>query len=317
MPAPIGTSTAATQDYALWVRRSGYLTLGVALLIVLLKLSAAIVTNAAAALASFMDALLDMLVSLLNFFALRYALKPADDDHRFGHGKAEALMALFQAAFLTAAAVLLSYQGISRFYSPEPVGALQSGMWLTLICTCCTLGLVLAQRWIIRRTGSLAVQADLAHYQSDIVLNAAVLLALVLVANSLLWADAVMSLLIAGYLLWNAQQLARTSFTHLLDAELAPELRQQMVAELLQLPQVLGVDQLRSRRSGPRVFVQLRLVLPDQLSLLQAHDIADAAERQLALLFNDAEVIIHVDPASAVLHAEYPARPETQPGSQG
>lgn len=315
MPAPTGsatTRTAATRDYALWVRRSGYLTLGVALLIVLLKLSAAIVTNAAAALASFMDALLDMLVSMLNFFALRYALKPADDDHRFGHGKAEALMALFQAAFLTAAAVLLSYQGISRFFSPEPVGALQSGIWLTLVCTGLTLVLVLAQRWIIRRTGSLAVQADLAHYQSDILLNAAVLLALVLVANSLLWADAVMSLLIAGYLLWNAQQLARTSFTHLLDAELAPGLRQQIVAELLQLPQVLGVDQLRSRRSGPRVFVQLRLVLPDQLSLLQAHDIADVAERKIALLFSDAEVIIHVDPASAVSSAEYPAQPGTQ-----
>jgi ferrous-iron efflux pump FieF len=315
MPAPTGsatTRTAATQDYALWVRRSGYLTLGVALLIVVLKLSAAIVTNAAAALASFMDALLDMLVSMLNFFALRYALKPADDDHRFGHGKAEALMALFQAAFLTAAAVLLSYQGVSRFYSPEPVGALQSGIWLTLVCTALTIALVLAQRWIIRRTGSLAVQADLAHYQSDILLNAAVLLALVLVANSLLWADAVMSLLIAGYLLWNAQQLARTSFSHLLDAELAPELRQQMVAELLQLPQVLGVDQLRSRRAGPRVFVQLRLVLPDQLSLLQAHDIADAAERKIALLFSDAEVIIHVDPASAVSSAEYPALPGTQ-----
>lgn len=300
-------SANAVQQYALWVRRSGYLTLGVALLIVALKLSAAIVTNAAAALASFMDALLDMLVSLLNFFALRYALKPADDDHRFGHGKAEALMALFQAAFLTAAAVLLCYQGISRFYSPEPVGALQSGIWLTLICTALTIGLVLAQRWIIRRTGSLAVQADLAHYQSDILLNAAVLLALVLVANSLLWADAVMSVLIAGYLLWNAQQLARDSFTHLLDAELAPELRQQIVTELLQLPQVLGIDQLRSRRAGPRVFVQLRLVLSDELSLLQAHDIADAAERKIALLFSDAEVIIHVDPASAVASAEYQA----------
>lgn len=315
MSAPTGsasTRTAATQDYALWVRRSGYLTLGVALLIVLLKLSAAIITNAAAALASFMDAMLDMLVSMLNFFALRYALKPADDDHRFGHGKAEALMALFQAAFLTAAAVLLCYQGINRFFSPEPVGALQSGIWLTLVCTALTIALVLAQRWIIRRTGSLAVQADLAHYQSDILLNAAVLLALVLVANSLLWADAVMSLLIAGYLLWNAQQLARTSFSHLLDAELAPELRQHIVAELLQLPQVLGVDQLRSRRSGPRVFVQLRLVLPDQFSLLQAHAIADAAERKIALLFSDAEVIIHVDPASAVSSAEYPALSTTQ-----
>ncbi len=305
---PSVTSAEASQYYALWVRRSGYLTLFVALLIVVLKLTAAIMTNAASALASFMDAMLDLLVSLLNFFALRYALKPADDDHRFGHGKAEALMALFQAAFLTAAAVLLSYQGISRFYSPEPVGAVHSGIWLTLICTALTIGLVLAQRLIIRRTGSIAVQADLAHYQSDILLNASVLLALVLVANSLLWADAAMSLLIAGYLMWNAQQLARESFTHLLDAELAEELRQQIVDQLLRLPQVRGVDQLRSRQAGPKVFIQLRLVLSDQLSLLEAHAIADAAEQQVALLFRDAEVIIHVDPASAVVEPEYPAR---------
>lgn len=307
MPPKTMNSTDASNHYALWVRRSGYLTLIVALLIVTLKLTAAILTNAASALASFMDALLDLLVSLLNFFALRYALKPADDDHRFGHGKAEALMALFQAAFLTAAAVLLSYQGINRFYSPEPIGALQSGIWLTLLCTALTIGLVLAQRWIIGRTGSLAVQADLAHYQSDILLNASVLLALVLVANSLLWADAAMSLLIAGYLLWNAQQLARESLTHLLDAELAADLRQQIVTQLLGLPHVQGVDQLRSRQAGPKVFIQLRLVLSDQLSLLEAHAIADAAEQQVAQLFREAEVIIHVDPASVVTQPEYPA----------
>ncbi len=138
-------------NYQLWVRRSGYLTLLTALVIVALKLTAAIMTNAASALASFMDALLDVLVSTLNFIALRYALKPADQEHRFGHGKAEAIMALFQAAFLTGAAVLLLYQGVSRYFSPEPVGALNSGILLTFICTGLTLMLVLVQRWIIKK----------------------------------------------------------------------------------------------------------------------------------------------------------------------
>ena len=209
------------QEYARWVRRSGYLTLTVAITIVLLKLAAAVLTNAAAALASFMDAVLDVLVSLLNFAALRYALRPADADHRFGHGKAEAVMALFQAAFLTGAAVLLFYQGVSRFYSPEPVGALTSGMWLTLLCTLLTLLLVAGQRLIIAKTGSLAVKADLAHYRGDVLMNGAVLLALLLVANSLLWADAVMAALIAVYLLWNAWQLVQESLRHLLDQELS------------------------------------------------------------------------------------------------
>jgi len=196
-------------DYAKWVRRSGLLTLAIAILIVSLKLTAAVMTNAAAALASFMDSLLDVLVSLLNFAALRYALKPADDEHRFGHGKMEAVMALFQAAFLTGAAVLLFYQGVSRYFSPEPIAALNSGIWLTLLCTGLTIVLVLVQKWVIQKTGSLAVKADSAHYRSDILLNAAVILALFLVANSLLWADAVMAALIAVYLLWNAFQLAK------------------------------------------------------------------------------------------------------------
>ena len=305
----------APADYAKWVRRSGFLTLGVAVLIVLLKLTAAVLTNAAAALASFMDALLDVLVSLLNFAALRYALKPADADHRFGHGKMEAVMALFQAAFLTGAAVLLFYQGVSRYHSPEPIAALYSGIWLTVFCTALTILLVLVQRLVIHRTGSLAVKADSAHYRGDILMNAAVILALFLVANSLLWADAVIAALIAVYLFWNAVQLARESLKHLLDQELTPEQRQSIVQALQPLSQVLAVDQLRTRQAGPKVFVQLRLVLPDELSLVLAHDIVDAAERTIAGLFSDAEVIIHADPASAVMQAEYPLQ-AVEPATQ-
>ncbi|MBU2223027.1 MAG: cation diffusion facilitator family transporter [Gammaproteobacteria bacterium] len=303
-------------DYAILVRRSGMFTLVVAVLIVLLKLAAAVMTNAAAALASFMDALLDVLVSLLNFAALRYALKPADDAHRFGHGKMEAVMALFQAAFLTGASVMLFYQGVSRYYSPEPIAALQSGIWLTLLCTALTVTLVIVQRFVIQRTGSLAVKADSAHYRSDVLMNAAVILALFLVANSVLWADAAMAALIALYLFWNALQLARESLKHLLDHELSPQDRQQIVDALQPLPQVLAVDQLRTRQAGPRVFVQLRLVLPDELSLVRAHDIVDTAEQKIAALFSDAEVIIHADPASSVTQAEYPFAPDaTAPAS--
>ncbi|WP_306523621.1 cation diffusion facilitator family transporter [Rheinheimera sp.] len=302
-------------DYQLWVRRSGYLTLLTALAIVALKLTAAIMTNAASALASFMDALLDVLVSTLNFIALRYALKPADEEHRFGHGKAEAIMALFQAAFLTGAAVLLLYQGVSRYFSPEPVGALNSGIVLTLICTGLTLTLVLVQRWIIKKTASLAVKADSAHYSGDVLMNLSVIAALWLVSNSVLWADAVMAALIALYLLWTAWQLAQESLRHLLDEELSEKERAQIVVVLHQLPEVFGVDQLKTRQAGVKVFVQLRLLLSDQLSLLHAHDIVDNAEHKVAALFRDAEVIIHADPVSVVPVPEYP-RPAAKTDSQ-
>ncbi len=285
-----------SHEYNLWVRRSGKLTIGIALIIVIIKLFAAIDTNAASILASLMDAMMDVAVSLLNFVALRYALKPADDDHRFGHGKAEAVMALFQAAFLAGAAFVLLYQGINRIYLPAPIGAINNGIWAMLLCSGLTLTLVLLQRWIIKKTGSLAVAADQAHYRSDLLMNAAVLLALYLVQNSLLWADAAIAILIALYLLFNAAQLLRESMVHLLDEELPEAERQQILQHLLQMPGVLGVEQLRTRRAGPRIFIQLRLLLPQDWSLQKAHQVTDLAEQQIAAFYRDAEVIIHPDP---------------------
>ena len=283
-------------EYNLWVRRSGKLTIGIALIIVVIKLFAAIDTNAASILASLMDAMMDVAVSLLNFVALRYALKPADDDHRFGHGKAEAVMALCQAAFLAGAAFVLLYQGVNRIYLPAPIGAINNGIWAMLLCSGLTLTLVLLQRWIIKKTGSLAVAADQAHYRSDLLMNAAVLLALYLVQNSLLWADAAIAILIAIYLLFNAAQLLRESMVHLLDEELPETERQQILQHLLQMPGVLGVEQLRTRRAGPRIFIQLRLLLPQDWSLQKAHQVTDLAEQQIAAFYRDAEVIIHPDP---------------------
>jgi len=285
-----------SQEYNLWVRRSGKLTIACAFAIVAIKLFAAIETNAASMLASLMDAIMDVAVSLLNFIALRYALKPADDDHRFGHGKAEAVMALFQAAFLAGAAFVLLYQGFNRFFVPAPIGEISTGIWAMVLCSGLTLALVLLQRWIIRKTGSLAVRADQAHYRGDLLMNAAVLLALYLVQNSLLWADAVIAILIAGYLLLNAARLLRESMTHLLDEELPEADRQKILQLLLKMPGVLGVEQLRTRRAGPRIFVQLRLLLPQDWSLQSAHQVTDLAEQQIAALYPDAEVIIHPDP---------------------
>lgn len=283
-------------QYQYMVRWSALLTVLIALCIVAIKLFAAIETNAASVIASLMDATLDVAVSLLNFFVLKYALKPADDDHRFGHGKAEALMALFQSAFLTGFALLLCYQGFNRFWSPEPIGAVPTGLWSMLACSGLTLLLVIVQRLVIARTGSLAVKADAAHYSSDLLMNAAVMLALFLVQNSLLWADAVISLLIAGFLLYTAARLLREALSHLLDEELPVTERQALAQQVMALDGVSGIAEFRSRRAGPRVFLQLRLQLPAHWSLQQAHALTDQAEKMLAALYPDAEVIIHADP---------------------
>lgn len=288
--------------YQRWVKLSAWFTLSMALVIVAIKLFASMQTNASSMLASFTDAMLDVLVSGLNFIVLRFALKPADDEHRFGHGKAEAVMALFQAAFLTGAALLLLYQGVVRLLQPEPLTALNEGMIATLICMGLTLVLVTVQKWIITKTASLAVQADSAHYRSDLLMNGAVLFALWAAEQGWLWMDAVMAAVIAAVLCGSAWHLAKESLRHLLDEELDTNTRHTILATVAKIPGVLAVDQLRTRQSGPQVFIQLRLVVPDDWSLLKAHDCVDAAEHAIAGLFPKAEVIIHADPESA-LHA--------------
>lgn len=285
-------------DYQLWVKRSGYLTLSIALIILLLKLSAVIATNSSSVLASFTDASLDLLVSVLNFAVLRYALRPADDNHGFGHGKAEAVMALLQAAFLTGAALLLLTQSFSRLHQAQTVQHLEFGMGITLVCAALTLVLVLAQRWIIRRTGSLAVKADLLHYRSDLLMNLLVLAALFLASQNYLWVDNLVSVLICGYLLYSAYELAKEALQHLLDEQLPADQLLRIEQCLLSQAEVLAVEQLKTRQAGPDIFIQLRLVLRDDLSLLAAHAIVDHAEQTLMNFYSKAEVIIHAEPYS-------------------
>lgn len=294
----LNPQTNLSTDYQLWVKRSGYLTLTIAFTILVLKLWAVIVTNSSSVLASFTDASLDLLVSVLNFAVLRYALRPADDNHGFGHGKAEAVMALLQAAFLTGAALLLLTQAFSRFNQTEIVQQLAFGMWITVLCAGLTLTLVLAQRWIIQRTGSLAVKADLLHYRSDLLMNLLVLVALFLASQNFLWVDNLVAVLICGYLLYSAFELAKEALQHLLDEQLPTEQLVRIEQSLLIQPEVLAVEQLKTRQAGPDVFIQLRLVLQDDLSLLAAHAIVDQAEQQLMTLYKQAQVIIHAEPYS-------------------
>lgn len=294
----LNTETTENTDYQLWVKRSGYLTLTIALTILLLKFSAVLATNSSSVLASFTDASMDLLVSVLNFAVLRYALRPADDNHGFGHGKAEAVMALLQSAFLTGAAVLLLTQAFSRLHQTEAVQQLEFGMGITLLCALLTLTLVLAQRWIIKRTGSLAVKADLLHYRSDLLMNLLVIAALFFASQNFVWVDNLVAILICGYLLYSAYELAREALQHLLDQQLPQEQLLRIEQALLTQPHVLAVEQLKTRQAGPDVFIQLRLVLQDDLSLLAAHAIVDQAEQQLMALYTQAEVIIHAEPYS-------------------
>jgi len=288
------------QQYSFWVKVASRTSFGVAIILVLIKLYAWMISGAASMLASATDSLLDLFASGLNLIILIYALKPADDDHRFGHGKAESLAGIAQAAFINGSAILLILHGVERLFEPVYINHSNVAIVVTLVSLVLTLGLVILQKVVIAKTKSVIVQADTLHYQSDILLNLAVLAALLL--SHYLWAqaDGLFTILVGCYLCYGTKSIVQQSLDQLLDKELCEEDIAIVTEILASHRQAIGFHQLRTRQSGPRKFVQLHLELPDELSLKVAHSIADELEEQIASALAPCEVIIHQDPTSVV-----------------
>ena len=280
------------------MRRATYASMATALFLIAAKAAAYVLTDAVSMLSTLLDSLLDAAASLVNLLAVRHALTPADREHRFGHGKAEPLAALGQSAFIAGSAVFLIVQAGSRLVSPQPVANTAIGLAVMAVSIAATLLLVLYQRFVIRRTRSLAIRADSLHYAGDLTVNASVVVALVL-AGLYGWqrADPILGAAIAFYIIYTAWQIARGALDMLMDRELPDEDRQRIRSIVLANPQVRAVHDLRTRASGPTTFVQMHLEVDGQLTLAAAHDIADAVEAEILRVFPGAEVIIHQDPA--------------------
>ena len=279
------------------MKAAGYASIMTALLLVSLKVWAWLATGSVAVLSSLVDSLLDGFASLITLYAVHQALVPADEDHRFGHGKAEPLAALAQSAFITASAIFLTLQAGNRLLTPQPIERGELGLIIIGASILLTLLLVLFQSLVIRKTGSLAITADRLHYLGDLIPNLAVIAALAL--TSLLnipWIDPVFGLLAALYLLKGAWQTGRTALDMLMDRELPEEIRQQVLDIALSIEGVQGLHDLRSRQSGNTSFFQLHLELPPDLPLLEAHAISDRVEQKILAQFPEAEILIHQDP---------------------
>ena len=286
--------------YQQQVRRAATAATATACLLISLKLVAYLASGATSVLAALVDSLMDAAASLLNLLALRFATQPADDEHRFGHGKMESLAALGQSLFITGSALLLAIEGMSRLVKPAPVTALPWAIGVMLFSMVATLALLSYQRHVVKQTGSLAIKADSLHYRSDLLLNGAILLALVMSGFGINRADPLLAILIAGYMLWSARHIALEAGHALLDRAL-PDDEQARIRELvLAEAGVLGMHDLRTRQSGPTRFIQLHLELDDQLLLVDAHAIADRVEKRLRDAFGGADVLIHQDPSSVV-----------------
>ena len=279
------------------MRLASYVAVSVALVLIAAKLGAWLLTGSVALLSSLIDSVLDAFASIVALVAIRQALTPADKEHRFGHGKAEPIAALGQAAFIVGSALFLSVEAVRRLWSPQPVGQQEIGIAVMVFSILVTLALVAFQAHVIRRTGSLVVSADSLHYKGDLLINLSIIASLVLTG----WfdfplADPVFALGIAAYLLWNAKGIGGEALDMLMDRELPDEERQTILALARAHSGVLGVHDLRTRAAGPIRFIQMHLELDGDTRLAEAHEIADAVEAQIEAAFPGADVIVHQDP---------------------
>lgn len=289
------------ESYQRLVTRAAWTASFVSGFLLILKFIAWWLTNSISLLAFLTDGFADLIASLLNLWVLKYALQPPDADHPFGHGKAESLAALVQSILLFSLAVFLFISALHRILLPRPTIESMVALTITVISFFVTLGLVRFQRRIIRATGSLVIRADMLHYQSDLLLNGGVLLALVLQFFKLPFSDGFFGTIISLYIVYTAVQVAKEAIRMLLDTAL-PETDQQTILAIAKgQSNVLGIHDVRMRQAGKTRFVQLHIELLDNLPLLEAHRIGDTIELAIRDRFPDADVVIHLDPQSLVL----------------
>ena len=282
-------------------RSAAIASICVAVLLIGLKAWATLSTGSTAMLGSLADTSLDFIASVATLMGVWVAAQPADSEHRFGHGKAEALVAMFQVVLISLSALTLAFRSVTQFIGGARTGAAEEGIAVSLIALAATFGLLVWQRHVIRKTGSLAIATDHLHYKSDVLLNIAVIAALVLDQYaSLAGADPVFGFAIALWLGWGAWRASSEAIDQLLDREWPTEKRERFIQVLGRHPELRGVHDLRTRTSGDRDFVQFHVWVDGRLSVSEAHRIMDEIEAKILAEFPDVEILIHPDPEGHV-----------------
>lgn len=273
------------------------LSVSVAATLVVAKLIAWLLSGSVAMLASLADSALDLAASLTTFFAVRYAASPADKEHRYGHGKVEAMASLVQAMLVGVSATVLAHEAWTRFADPRPISASTLAIGVMVLSVVLTIGLVWAQSRALKQTDSLAVSGDRAHYFSDLGANAAVIAALILSGPfGLDRADPIIGAGIAVWLFWTAFEVGKRAYENLMDRELPDKDRARIIELALDDDRVLDVHQLRTRASGPFIHIQMHMDLEPDQTLAEAHQVVVAAERRVMDEYPAADVLIHPDP---------------------
>jgi ferrous-iron efflux pump FieF len=290
-------ASISQSERAMLTARAAFASIAMAVTLIVLKSWAALQTSSMAMLGSLADSGLDLIASLVVLLGVRIAAQPADYDHRFGHGKAEALAALVQVILITLSAIFIGFRAVQRLLSGAQTAEAELGIGVSVIAMLLTLALITYQRHVVRRTGSLAIGTDRLHYSSDLMLNGSVIVALVLDHFAgLTGADAVFGLLIALWLAWGAWKASSHALDQLMDREWPDERREQFLAATKEYPELAGLHDLRTRSSGTHFFAQFHVWVPAEWTVREAHDRLDRIEEQLQQRFPDTEILIHVDP---------------------
>ncbi|QZD93830.1 cation diffusion facilitator family transporter [Qipengyuania xiapuensis] len=279
----------------------------VAVILVLLKAWASWRTGSTAMLGSLADSALDLIASIATLTGVWIASMPADEDHRFGHGKAEALAAIVQVMLITISAFGIAVRAITQLVEGNAVKAAEEGIAVSVFAIVLTFALLGWQRYVMNRTRSLAIQTDHLHYKSDLFLNLAVIAALVIDQMlGVTGADPLFGLAIAAWLGWGAYSAARDAVDDLMDREWPEEKRLAFVEAAARHPELSNLHDLRTRTSGNRDFVQFHVDLPGEMTVEEAHDIIERVEEDLRGRFPGMELLIHIDPVG---HVDEPDNP--------
>ena len=285
------------EERAKLTTRAAIASIAMAVTLIVLKSYAALQTGSMAMLGSLADSGLDLIASLVVLLGVRIAALPADHDHRFGHGKAEALASLVQVILITLSALFIGFRAVQRLLAGAETAEAELGIGVSIVAMVLTVALITYQRHVVRRTGSLAIGTDRLHYASDLLLNGSVIVALVLDQYAgLVGADAVFGLMIALWLAWGAWSASSHALDQLMDREWPDELRERFLAAAKEYPELAGLHDLRTRTSGTHHFAQFHVWVPADWTVQEAHDRLDRAEEALQKRFPGTEILIHVDP---------------------
>ena len=290
-------TTLTTSERGKLTARAAIASIAMAITLIALKSYAAFETSSMAMLGSLADSGLDLVASLVVLLGVRIAARPADYDHRFGHGKAEAVASLVQVILITISAVFIGFRAVQRLLSGAATAEAELGIGVSIVAMALTVALITYQRHVVKRTGSLAIGTDRLHYSSDLLLNGSVIIALALDQFAKLrGADAVFGMVIAAWLLWGAWAASSHALDQLMDKEWPDGLRERFLMAAKEYPELAGLHDFRTRTSGTHHFAQFHVWVPAHWTVQEAHDRLDRVEEELQQRFPNTEILIHVDP---------------------